>query len=199
MALSVIGTLRGRLLARDAVSSKGKRASARNTMKATNNQSLQSFVTIEPHNAIVIIQTTQAAFRKQRKRDSANNASVIMANRRAHNAIVISRFPRQVFVTFRNISSAYLSHKASLFSTLVLCDTSELALVRMYYSTPVLLCLYAHIIISLYDHMPIAAYNGSVMKRYKEAENQPCPKEAENQPCPIFFQTNQKLAVSNFS
>jgi hypothetical protein len=47
--------------------------------------------------------------------------------------------------------------------------------------------------------MPIAAYNGSVMKRYKEAENQPCPKEAENQPCPIFFQTNQKLAVSNFS
>jgi hypothetical protein len=155
MAVSVVGTLRGRLLAREAVSSKGKRASARNTMKATNNQSLQSFVTIEPHNAIVIMQTTQAAFRKQRKRDSANNASVIMANRRAHNAIVISRFPRQVFVTFRNISSAYLSHRASLYSTLVLCDTSELALVRMYYSTPVLLCLYAHMGISSYRYMII--------------------------------------------
>jgi hypothetical protein len=80
MALLVVGTLRRRLLAREAVSSKGKRASARNTMKAPNNQSLQSFATIGPHNAIVIMQTMQALWHKQRKRDNANNASVIMAN-----------------------------------------------------------------------------------------------------------------------
>jgi len=39
MALSVVGTLRGRLLARDAVSNKGKRASARNTMAPANQSS----------------------------------------------------------------------------------------------------------------------------------------------------------------
>jgi hypothetical protein len=155
MALSVVGTLRWRLLAREAVSSKGKRASARNTMKAPNNQSPQHFATIRPHNAIVIMQTTQALWHKQRKRDNANNASVIMANSRAHNAIVMSRFRRQAFVTFRNISSAYLSYKASLCSAFVLCDTSELALVRMCYSTPVLLCLYAHMRISSYCYMII--------------------------------------------
>jgi|LakMenEpi03Aug12_release.lakeMendotaPanAssembly.Ray.scaffolds.fasta_scaffold799268_1 hypothetical protein len=87
MALSVVGTLRGRLLAREAVSSKGKRAGARNTMKAPNNQSPQHFATIRPHNAIVIMQTTQALWHKQRKRDNANNASVIMANSRQHLAL----------------------------------------------------------------------------------------------------------------
>jgi hypothetical protein len=133
MALSVIGTLRGRLLARDAVSSKGKRASARNTMKAPNNQSPQHFATIRPHNAIVIMQTTPLLCHKQRKRDNTNNASVIMANRRAHNAIVISRFRRQAFVTFCNISSACLSHRLGLYGALVLCDSSGLAQVQTYY------------------------------------------------------------------
>jgi hypothetical protein len=156
MALLVVGTLRGRLLAREAVSSKGKRAGARNTMKAPNNQSPQYFATIRPHNAIVIMQTTQALWHKQRKRDNANNVSVILlCTESRNNGIVILRFCRQVFVTFRNISSAYLSYKVSLCSTFVLCDTSELALVRMYYSTPVLLCLYAHMRISPYRYMSI--------------------------------------------
>jgi hypothetical protein len=107
--------------------------------------SCSTFRNIPARNAIVIMQTTQIAFHKQRKRDNANNESVIMAIRSAHNAIVISRFYGQAFVTFRNISSAYLSYRLSL------------------YSTPVLLCGYAHTTISVYAHMRIKAYNGSVM------------------------------------
>ena len=148
--------------------------------------SCATFRNIPTHNAIVIMQTTQTAFHKQQKCDSANNASVIMTNRSSHNAIVISRSHWQAFATFRNISSAYLSYRLGLCSTFAPCDTSGLAQAHVYYSTPVLPCGYAHIIISLYDHMPIAAYNGSVMKRYKQAKNQPCPKQAKNQPCPIF-------------
>jgi len=74
-----------------------------------NNQAIRG-----SYNGIVIMQTTQAAFHKQRKRDSANNANVIMAKHMAHNAIVISSSHGQAFVTFRNISSAYHSHKLSL-------------------------------------------------------------------------------------
>ena len=107
--------------------------------------SCATFRNIPAHNAIVIMQTTQTAFHKQRKRDNANNTSVIMASRSAHNAIVISRFYGQAFVTFRNISSAYLSYRLGL------------------YSTPVLLCGYTHTAISVYAHMRIKAYNGSVM------------------------------------
>jgi hypothetical protein len=128
--------------------------------------SCATFRNIPAHNAIVIMQTTQAAFHKQRKRDNTNNASVIMASRSAHNAIVISRFYGQAFVTFRNISSAYLSYRLSLYSTFVLCDSSGLALVRVYHSTPVLLCGYAHTTISAYAHMRIKAYNDSVMQFY---------------------------------
>jgi hypothetical protein len=84
------------------------------TISPAKQSTAATFRNIPAHNAIVIMQTTQAAFHKQRKRDSANNASVIMANRRAHNAIVISRSCGQVFVTFCNISSAYLSHRLSL-------------------------------------------------------------------------------------
>jgi len=118
------------------------------------------------HNAIVILQTTQTAFHKQRKCDNANNTSVIMANCRVHNAIVISQSHRQAFVTKRNISSAYLSYRLSLYSTFVLYDSSGLALVRLHYSTPVLLCGYAHTTISAYAHMRIEAYNDSVMQFY---------------------------------
>lgn len=67
------------------------------------------------HNAIVIMQTTQAQNDKQRKRDNANNASVISAIRSSrHNGIVISRSRAQVFVMFCNTSSAYLSYKLGL-------------------------------------------------------------------------------------
>jgi len=74
-----------------------------------NNQAIRG-----SYNGIVIMQTTQAQCHKQRKRDNANNASVIMASCRAHNAIVISRCHRQAFATFCNISSAYRSYKLSL-------------------------------------------------------------------------------------
>jgi hypothetical protein len=115
-----------------------------------------TFRNIPAHNAIVIMQTTQAAFHKQRKRDNANNASVILlCTESRNNGIVILRFRRQAFVAFRNISSACLSYKVSLCSTFVLCDTSELALVRMYYSTPVLLCGYDVGVILLYRYMII--------------------------------------------
>jgi hypothetical protein len=107
--------------------------------------SCATFRNIPAHNTIVIMQTTQTAFHKQRKRDNANNTSVMMVSRRTYNAIVISRSHRQAFVTFRNISSAYLSYRLSL------------------YSTPVLLCGYAHTTISVCAHMRIKAYNGSVM------------------------------------
>lgn len=62
------------------------------------------------HNAIVIMHS-----HKQRQRDNANNASVIWATTPSrHNAIVISRFCGQAFVTKQNISSAYLSYKPGL-------------------------------------------------------------------------------------
>lgn len=67
------------------------------------------------HNGIVMMQTTQAQNDKQRKRDTANNASVMMAKVSSrHNGIVIVRSCAQAFVTKRNISSAYLSHKLGL-------------------------------------------------------------------------------------
>jgi hypothetical protein len=84
------------------------------TISPAKQSTAATFCNIPSHNTIVIMQTTQTAFRKQRKRDNANNASVIMANCRAYNAIVISRSHRQAFVTFRNISSAYLSYRLSL-------------------------------------------------------------------------------------
>lgn len=136
------------------------------TISPAKQSTAATFRNIPAHNAIVIMQTTQTAFHKQHKRDNANNTSVIMANCRAHNAIVISRSHRQAFVTKRNIDSAYLSYRRSLYSTFVLCDTSGLALVRLYYSMPVLLCGYAHTTISAYAHMRIKTYNDSVMQFY---------------------------------
>jgi hypothetical protein len=117
--------------------------------------SCATFRNIPAHNAIAIVQIMQLQNHKQRKSDSTNNESVIMASCSAHNAIVISRFYGQAFVTKRNISSAYLSYRLSLYSAFVLCDTSGLALVRVYYSTPVLLCGYAHTTISAYAYMSI--------------------------------------------
>ena len=76
--------------------------------------SCATFRNIPAHNAIVIAQIMQLQNHKQRKCDSTNNASVIMASRIAHNAIVISPSRGQAFVTFCNISSAYLSHRLSL-------------------------------------------------------------------------------------
>jgi hypothetical protein len=152
----MVGTLRGRLLTRDAVSSKGKRAGARNTMQSAHQSTAATFRNIPAHNAIVIMQATQAAFHKQRKGDTINNASVILLCSISRNhGIVISRFGSQAFVTFRNISSAYLSYRGGLCSTFVLCDSSRLAIVRMYYSTPVLLCGYDVGVILLYRYMII--------------------------------------------
>jgi hypothetical protein len=76
--------------------------------------SCATFRNIPAHNAIVIAQIMQLQNHKQRKCDSTNNASVIMASRSAHNAIVISPSRGQAFVTFRNISSAYLSYRLRL-------------------------------------------------------------------------------------
>ncbi len=121
------------------------------------------------HNAIVIMQTTQAAFHKQRKRDNTNNASVIMTNCRAHNAIVISRSHRQAFVIKRNISSVCLSYRTSLYSTFAPCDTSGLAQAHVYYSTPVLPCGYAHTTISAYAHTTISAYAHMSIKAYNDS------------------------------
>jgi len=115
------------------------------TMAAAKQSTAATLRNIPAHNAIVIMQTTQTLYHKQRKRDITNNASVILlCPESRNNGIVILRFCKQVFVTFRNISSAYLSHKCGLYSTFVLCDTSGLALVRLCYSTPVLLCGYEH-------------------------------------------------------
>jgi hypothetical protein len=67
------------------------------------------------YNAIVMMQMSHLQNHKQRKRDNANNASVISAIRPSrHNGIVISRSRAQAFVTKRNISSAYLSYRLSL-------------------------------------------------------------------------------------
>jgi len=152
------------------------RTRTRNTIKATNNQPLQSFVTIERHNAIVMIQTTQLGYYKQRHRYIANNASVIVQTTQLgyckqrkryrvynasvvslspplrHNVIVISRSGRQAFVMFRNISSAYHSHKPGLS-------------VQAYYSTGVLLCGYAGCVIQRYRHMIICGYAQRGIKR----------------------------------
>ncbi len=142
-------------------------------MAAANQSTAATFRNIPAHHAIVMMQTRQTLCHKQRKRDDANNASVMMADGTGNKGIVISRLCGQGFVTFRYINSAYMTDRPGLYSTPVLCDSSGLALVRLYYSTPVLLCRYAHITISLYDHMPIAAYNGSVMKRYKKSVIRP--------------------------
>jgi hypothetical protein len=108
------------------------------------------------HNAIVIMQTTQAQNHKQRKRDNANNASVMMASVSSrHNGIVISRSRAQAFVTKRNISPAYLLHRLSLLAQ-VYCMTVQdwhkyaCAIVHLYY--------YAHMRIQRYRHMIICAY-----------------------------------------
>ena len=85
-----------------------------------NNQAIRA-----PHNAIVMMQMPHLQNHKQRQRDDANNASVISTIRPSrHNAIVISRFRAQVFVTKRNISSAYLSYKPGLSLTSGIRDTN---------------------------------------------------------------------------
>jgi hypothetical protein len=73
----------------------------------------------------------------------------------SHNATVILQSRAQDSVTFRNISSAYVTDKPGLCSTNVLCDNLELAQVRMYYSATVLLCGHKHITASLYRHVSI--------------------------------------------
>ena len=128
-------------------------------MNTAQQSTAEIFRNIPAHNTIVIMQTTQTLCHKQRKRDNTNNASVVLlCPESRNNGIVISRFCKQVFVTFRNISSAYLSHKCSLYSTFVLRDTLRLALVRLYYSTPVLLCGYEHMPICAYEHRSICGY-----------------------------------------
>ena len=86
------------------------------TAKKSTVETIRNNQAIRPsHNGIVIMQATQAQNVKQHKRDTANNASVILANAPSrHNGIVILRSRAQGFVTFRNISSAYLSYRLSL-------------------------------------------------------------------------------------
>lgn len=123
------------------------------------------------HNAIVIMQTAQLQNHKQRKRDNANNASVILANNASvmmasvssrHNGIVILRSRVQAFVTKRNISLAYLSHRLSLLVQ-VYCMTVQdwhkyaCTIVRLYY--------YAAMRIQRYRHMSICAYAHKSIKR----------------------------------
>ena len=91
------------------LASKEKNAHAR-TMATTLRSSGAIFRNIPGHNAIVIMQG-----HRQRKRDNTNNASVILLCPSSRNhGIVILRFCMQAFVTFRNISSAYHSHKPGL-------------------------------------------------------------------------------------
>jgi len=138
---------------------RSKAATSRNIQPTTTFEAISAscatFRNIPAHNAIVIVQIMQLQNHKQRKSNTTNSANVIMANRSAHNAIVISRFYVQSFVTFRNISSAYLSYRLSLYGTFVLCDTSGLAQVHVCCSTPAPLHLYAHIRISPYCYMII--------------------------------------------
>jgi hypothetical protein len=123
-----------------------------------NNQAIRA-----PHNAIVIMQTTQTRCRKQRQRDDANNASVISAiTPSRHNGTVILRSRAQAFVTKRNISSAYHSHKLSLsvqtyYVTLENWHKYACTIVRLYYYAPMRICGYAHTTIWAYDHMRICA------------------------------------------
>jgi hypothetical protein len=116
------------------------------TIPAAKRSTAVTFRNIPAHNAIVIMQTTHTAFHKQRKRDNINNASVMLLCSISRNhGIVILRFGSQVFVTFRNISSAYHFHKPGL-------------LVQAYYSTGVLLCAYAGMRIQRYGDMGICGY-----------------------------------------
>ena len=59
----MVGTLRGRLLARDAVSSKGKRASARNTMGCAKRSNAATFRNIQPLTTFAAILASRATFR----------------------------------------------------------------------------------------------------------------------------------------
>lgn len=141
-------------------------ASARaNITKAAHWSTLATFRNIQQitvsHNAIVIMQTAQPQKHKQRKRDNANNASVILANNASvmmasvssrHNGIVISRSRVQAFVTKRNISPAYLSHRLSLLVQ-VYCMTAQdwhkyaCTIVRLYYYAAMRICAYADIVV----------------------------------------------------
>lgn len=112
------------------------------------------------YNTIVITQTTQAQNHKQRKRDNANNVSVMLANMSSrHNAIVISRSCAQAFVTKRNISFAYLSHRLSLlvqayYVTIENWHKYACTTVRLYY-VAMRIQRYRHMIICAYAHKSI--------------------------------------------
>ena len=127
-----------------------------------NNQAIRG-----SYNGIVMMQTTQTQYHKQRKRDNANNANVIMASCRAHNAIVISRFHRQAFVTLRNISSAYHSHKLSLLVQTYYVTIEDWHKCRCTISSAyvtdrpglsVQVCYYAAMGIQRYRHMSICGW-----------------------------------------
>ena len=124
------------------------------------------------YNAIVIMQISHLQNYKQRKPDNTNNASVISANvSPGGNDIVICRFWSQAFVTFRNISSAYYSHKLGLsvqtyYVTVENWHKYACIIVRLYYYASMLLCACNDIVICAYRHMRIKTYNGSVIRFY---------------------------------
>jgi hypothetical protein len=130
-------------------------------MAAAHRSTVATFRNIPANNAIVIMQTTQAQNHKQRHRDNANNASVIMARVSSrHNAIVISRFQAQAFVTFRNISSAYHFYKLGLsvqtyYVTVENWHKYACTIVRLYYYASMRLCAYNDIAICAYAHKSI--------------------------------------------
>lgn len=113
------------------------------------------------HNGIVIMQTTQAQNDKQRKRDNVNNVSVILANVSSrHNGIVILRSRAQAFVTKRNISAAYLSHKPGLsvqayYVTVENWHRYRCTIVHAYYYAAMRILRYRYMIICVYAHKNI--------------------------------------------
>jgi hypothetical protein len=141
-------------------------ASARaNITRAAHWSTLATFRNIQQvtasHNAVVIMQTTQPQNHKQRHCDNANNASVILANVSSrHNGIVILRSRAQAFVTKRNISFAYLSHRLGSLAQ-VYCMTVQdwhkyaCTIVRLYYYAAMRIQRYRHMIICAYAHKSI--------------------------------------------
>jgi len=143
-------------------------ASARaNITRAAHWSTLATFRNIQQitasHNTIVIVQITQPQNHRQRKRDNANNVSVMLANNASvilanvssrHNGIVILRSRVQAFVTKRNISSAYLSYRLSLLVQTYYVTIEDW---HKYACTAVRLYYYAAMRIQRYRHMIICA------------------------------------------
>lgn len=135
------------------------RVKYRMTRQKSTVETIRNNQAIRPsHNGIVIMQTTQAQNNKQRKRDNADNANVMMPGvSPRHNGIVISPCYAQAFVTKRNISAAYLSHKPGLsvqayYVTVKDWHKYMRTIVHAYYYAAMRILRYRYMIICTYEH-----------------------------------------------